>query len=126
MRYIVIQRELCGPIVFAKSFADGSLAVECANDRLTRANINAAFVVGIDIAKDGLYSAIDGAISRYNQQRKRKPNFPRMYFIHGDCGTKLNYDDQNKVLGGMHNENKKLIDQFFGTNPTKFDRLSNG
>ena len=45
MRYIVIQRELCGPIVFAKSFADGSLAVECANDRLTRANINAAFVV---------------------------------------------------------------------------------
>jgi hypothetical protein len=86
--------------------------------------VNAAFVVGLDIAKDGLYSAIDGAISRYNQQRKRKPNFPRMHFIHADCGTKLNYEDQNKVLGGMHNENKKLIEQFFGKNPTKFDRIS--
>ena len=100
------------------------LGIGRGGDTLIYYYVNAAFVVGIDIAKDGLYSAIDGAISRYNQQRKRKPNFPRMYFIHGDCGTKLNYEDQNKVLGGMHNENKKLIEQFFGTNPTKFDRLS--
>ena len=99
------------------------LGIGRGGDTLRYYYVNAAFVVGIDIAKDGLYSAIDGAISRYNQQRKRKPNFPRMYFIHGDCGTKLNYEDQNKVLGGMHNENKKLLEQFFGSNPTKFDRL---
>jgi SAM-dependent methyltransferase len=77
--------------------------------------------VGVDVAKEGLYSAVDGAISRYNQQRKSKPNFPKMYFIHGDCGAKLNYEEQNRVLGGMLPENKQLIDRFFGKNPTKFD-----
>jgi hypothetical protein len=77
--------------------------------------------VGVDIAKEGLYSAVDGAISRYNQQRKNKPNFPKMYFIHGDCGAKLNYEEQNRVLGGMIPENKQLMERFFGKNPTKFD-----
>ena len=100
------------------------LGVGRGGDILRYYYVNAAFVVGIDIAKEGLYSAVDGAISRYNQQRKRKPNFPRMYFIHGDCGTKLTYEEQNRVLGGMNFENKKLITQFFGNNPTKFDRLN--
>jgi len=72
-----------------------------------------ALCVGMDIAKDGLFSPIDGAISRYNQQRKRKANFPKMFFIHADGGTKLNYDDQYKALGGMNQENKQLFDKFF-------------
>ena len=45
MRYVVIHRHVEGPIQFVKSFTDGVIAVDCANDRLTRANINAAFVV---------------------------------------------------------------------------------
>jgi hypothetical protein len=77
--------------------------------------------VGVDIAKEGLYSAVDGAISRYNQQRRNKPNFPKMHFIHADCGTKLNYEEQNRALGGMIPENKQLIERFFGKSPTKFD-----
>jgi SAM-dependent methyltransferase len=87
--------------------------------------VAAALYVGVDIAKEGLYSAVDGAISRYNQQRKKKPNFPKMHFIHADCGTKLHYDDQNRALGGMNQENKILIDKFFNIkSPTKFDVIN--
>jgi len=83
--------------------------------------VAASLYVGVDIAKEGLYSAVDGAISRYNQQRKNKPNFPKMHFIHADCGAKLNYEEQNRVLGGMTPDNKNLMERFFGRNPTKFD-----
>jgi SAM-dependent methyltransferase len=86
-----------------------------------------AFCVGLDIAKDGLFSPVDGAKSRYETQRKRKANFPKMYFIHADCGAKLNYDDQYKALGGMNQENKQLIEQFFSNDTkkqTKFDVIA--
>ena len=86
-----------------------------------------AFSVGLDIAKDGLYSPVNGAVSRYETQRKRKANFPKMYFIHADCGTNLNYDDQYKSLGGMNQQNKQLLDTFFPldqSKQTKFDVLA--
>jgi 2-polyprenyl-3-methyl-5-hydroxy-6-metoxy-1,4-benzoquinol methylase len=86
----------------------------------------AAFVVGFDVSKDGLYSPINGAVSRYNEQRKRKANFPKMYFIHADGSVKLNYDEQYKALGGMNMENKQLFEKFFQSekNSTKFDVIS--
>jgi len=85
----------------------------------------AAFVVGFDVSRDGLYSPINGAVSRYNEQKKRKANFPKMYFIHADGSVKLNYDEQYKVLGGMNLENKQLFEKFFSDkNGTKFDVLS--
>ena len=40
-----------------------------------------AYYVGIDIVKEGLFSAVNGAISRYNNSRRNKPNFPKMDFI---------------------------------------------
>ena len=83
--------------------------------------VSIAYYVGIDIAKEGLFSAVNGAISRYNNQRKNKPNFPKFEFIHADAGTKLTYEDQNRVLGGMNNENRLLINKYFGQNSTKFD-----
>ena len=86
--------------------------------------VAAALYVGADIAKDGLYSAVDGAISRYNLLRKKKPNFPKMEFIHADCGTKLTYDEQNRVLGGMSQDNKKLIEKYFMQNTNKFDVIN--
>ncbi len=98
------------------------IAVGRGGDILKYYYAEVAFCVGLDIAKDGLYSPIDGAISRYNQQRKRKANFPKMYFVHADGGTKFNYDDQYKALGGMNQENKQLFDKFFSDkNGTKFD-----
>jgi SAM-dependent methyltransferase len=80
-----------------------------------------AYYVGVDIAKEGIFSAVNGAISRYNNSRKNKPNFPKMEFIHADCGTKLTYEDQNRVLGGMNNDNRLLMNKYFGSDAKKFD-----
>ena len=102
------------------------MAVGRGGDILKYYYAEVSFMVGLDIAKDGLYSPVDGALSRYEQQRKRKANFPKMYFIQADCGIKLNYDDQYKALGGMNQDNKKLFDQFFSTSKpqTKFDVIA--
>lgn len=85
------------------------------------------YYVGIDIDYNGLASPIDGAISRYTQHRKTHPNFPRMFFIHADAGTALDYDEQVKALGPMSTQNKELMQRFFSKDEnkrTKFDRIS--
>lgn len=85
------------------------------------------FYVGFDVDNNGLISPGDGAVSRYNQFRKTKPNFPRCSFIHADGGTLLNYEDQNKTLGGMDKKNMDLMNQFFSKDPSKrtqFDSIS--
>lgn len=85
------------------------------------------FLVGTDVDNNGIISPSDGAISRYNTQRKKKPDFPRMFFIQADGRALLNYDDQNKALGGMSDKNKQLINQFFSKDDkkrTKFDRIN--
>lgn len=83
--------------------------------------------VGVDIDNNGLIAPIDGAISRYNALRKKKANFPPMYFINADAGILLNSKDQLKAISGMSKENISLIDKCFGfTNGKKFyyDRIS--
>lgn len=83
--------------------------------------------VGIDVDLNGLISPVDGALSRYNQLRKTHPNFPKMFFIHADGRSPLNYDDQLKALGGMSPTNQKLMDQFFSADKSRrkqFDRIS--
>lgn len=85
------------------------------------------FMVATDVDNDSLMSPVDGALSRYNQLRKNKPNFPRMFFIHADGGVLLNLEDQMKTLGGMSDKNKQLIEQFFSKDPkekTRFDRIN--
>jgi len=85
------------------------------------------FYVGFDIVNESLISPIDGAVSRYNQLRKTHPNFPRMFFVNADGGALLNYEDQNKALGGMSPKNKAMIEQFFSSDKSKriqFDRLN--
>lgn len=85
------------------------------------------FYVGIDVDKDGLLSAVDGAVSRYTQLRKTHPNFPEMTFIQADASGILAYDDQNRILGGMDNNNRKNMERFFSIDPNKrtyFDRIN--
>jgi SAM-dependent methyltransferase len=74
---------------------------------------NPDFYVGIDIDDQGLKSPDDGAISRYNNFRKKKPDFPRMYFIQADARAVLDLESQRKVLSGMDNRNESLIKKFF-------------
>ena len=86
-----------------------------------------SFCVGVDIDKQALVGAVDGAMSRYRKMSKSKPGFPKMYFIQADAGAPLNYDDQFRALQGMNKENGDLIKKFFSTDParkTMFDRIN--
>lgn len=80
--------------------------------------------VGIDVAKEGLFSKLDSATSRYNSMRERHPNFPKMEFIHADAGVDLEYEAQNQALGGMRDQNRKLIKTYFDEKPVMFDRIN--
>lgn len=87
----------------------------------------ASFYVGIDLDLEGLISAVDGAVSRYNQLRRSHPNFPKMYFIQADGRALLNYDEQMRALNGMTRENRQMIEKFFPKevkNKTQFDRIN--
>lgn len=85
-----------------------------------------AYYVGIDIDDEGLKSPVDGAISRYNRFRKKKPNYPKMYFLQADARALLNYESQVKILSGMDDINKKLLEKFFPKSGKKslFDIIS--
>lgn len=75
---------------------------------------NVAYYVGVDVDAEGLKSQVNGAISRYNTFKKKKPNFPKMYFIQADARAVLEYDTQVKILS-MDEPNKKLLERFFPT-----------
>ena len=49
--------------------------------------------VGIDLISNNLYSAVDGALSRYNKFKNSTFNFNKWTFIVGDCGIKLNLSE---------------------------------
>ena len=83
--------------------------------------------VGIDKSNADLASPTDGAISRYNQHRKQKPNFPSMFFVNADAGVLLNSEDQLKVIDNTSNQNVGIMKKFFSRNPTMrtmFDRIN--
>lgn len=85
-----------------------------------------AYMVGIDIDAEGFKSPVDGAISRYNAFRKKKPNFPKMYFIQADARALFDYESQIKCLSGMDDMNKKMLQKFFpesGDQKSMFDRI---
>jgi len=85
-------------------------------------------LVGIDIDSNGIHSATDGAYSRYNNLKRKFPQFPKMTFIVADGGARLNLEDQIKSIGSMDDKNKMEIKNIFGeTNsdkPKKFDIMS--
>jgi len=79
-------------------------------------------LVGIDPDLEGLKNATDGAITRYNQQKKTHRNFPPMFWINANPSNILNETEQEKVLGRMNKENRDLINKFFGDKKYIFDR----
>jgi len=85
------------------------------------------YYVGIDLDKNALTSAIDGAISRYNKFRRGKPAYPKMYFVQANAGALLNYEDQFRALSGMDKNNRDLMEKFFSAEQSKkvrFDRIN--
>lgn len=76
--------------------------------------------VGIDIDYDGIYSATDGAISRFNFLKKKFPDFGKVSYLQADAGIELNSKDQSKSIITISSENKTKIDNIFNKN-RKFD-----
>jgi SAM-dependent methyltransferase len=85
-------------------------------------------LVGIDIDSNGIYSATDGAYSRYNNFKRKFPGFAKMTFFVADGGAKLNLEDQIQAIGSMDDKNKQYIRDIFGEKDgdksLKFDIVS--
>lgn len=82
--------------------------------------------VGIDIGYNDLFSSIDGAISRYNNNKRKNKTFPDMEFLLADGSVELNHASQIKSLGKMSDKNKGDLIRIFGKDKnniskTKFD-----
>lgn len=83
-------------------------------------------LVGVEYNREAIYSAVDGLISRYNNYKRKYPNFPKMDFIRGDGRALFDYENQNRALGGMDIESKKLYEKYFPKDISKratFDRI---
>jgi SAM-dependent methyltransferase len=76
--------------------------------------------VGVDVDYEGIYSATDGAISRFNYLKKKFPDFGKVTFLQADGGVKFNSTDQSKALLSISGENKKSIEKVF-TDNKEFD-----
>jgi hypothetical protein len=84
------------------------------------------YLVGIDENEHGIFSATNGAISRYKNMKEKFPSFPKMEYIVADAGVPLNYDNQIRKQGTMNDSNKQNIIKYFGKQSgekihTKFD-----
>lgn len=76
--------------------------------------------VGVDVDFEGIYSATDGAISRFNFLKKKFPDFGKVSYLQADGGIKFDVDSQHKSLTSLSNENKHMIQKVF-KDGKKFD-----
>lgn len=79
--------------------------------------------VGIDIDYYTIFSSTDGAVSRYNEFKKKFPGFGKVQFIHADGAVPFESKKQENKLPNMTEENKQLIDKIFKKNK-QFDCIS--
>lgn len=101
------------------------LAIGRGGDLLKYYHSNVNSVVGLDVNEAGLFSGADAALGRYNNLRKKYPNFTKINFIVADSGLKLDLDNQRNV--GIYNSNNiKLLKQYFGEdeNSTKYETFN--
>jgi SAM-dependent methyltransferase len=78
--------------------------------------------VGIDVDFEGIYSATDGAISRYNFLKTKFPDFGKVSFIQADGGIILDSESQLKAIPNLSKDNIKALDKVF--KDRKFDIIS--
>ena len=79
--------------------------------------------VGIDPDFEGIYSATDGAISRYNYLKSKFPDFGKVTYIQADGGIMFDSGSQLKALPNLSKENISALDRVF-TKDRKFDTFS--
>jgi SAM-dependent methyltransferase len=92
-------------------------------DLLKFYHVRAGYVVGIDPDYEGIYSATDSALTRYKENRRKFPDFPRMDFLQADGGVPFVGKLQEAKLGNMRKDNKDGIDKIF-TKDRKFDIIN--
>lgn len=81
--------------------------------------------VGIEPVRNELYKINpQGFIARLKSMKKKHANFPPSYGIVGSATSLLNIEDQEKAVGRMNDDEKKLFNKFFGNDPTIFDRVN--
>jgi 2-polyprenyl-3-methyl-5-hydroxy-6-metoxy-1,4-benzoquinol methylase len=98
------------------------LACGQASDLSRWINAGYKFVVGIDLSKDNIYKANDGAYARmlkeygrFNKDRRvEKGFFPNIAFAAGDCGMDIRSGD-----AGVDEESKELLRIIMNNNQTK-------
>ncbi len=79
--------------------------------------------VGIDPDYEGLFSATDSAVSRYNFLKSKFPDYGKMVFIQADGSLPLKSEIQSKKLTNMTQDNKNNIDKYFD-GKRKFDMIT--
>ena len=78
--------------------------------------------IGIDIDYYGIYSSTNGAISRYNEFKKKFPDFGKVQWIQADPSVLLTSTYQENRLPNMTSENKQTIEKVF-TKSKQFDNI---
>lgn len=79
--------------------------------------------VGIDVDYEGINSSVDGAISRYNNLKKKFPDFTDAIFLQADGSLPLNINSQSKKFPNLTQENKDNIKKYF-KNEKSFDVIN--
>lgn len=79
------------------------------------------YYVGLDPSYEDIHSTVDGAYSRYNDMKKKFPDFGTMIFLQANPAYLLNEEAQTKVFPNMAKENLKEFNEVFNNKETKFD-----
>jgi SAM-dependent methyltransferase len=81
------------------------------------------FYVGIDVMYEDLNSTTNGAIGRYNQHKKKYPDFTDMVFIQSDAAVPFSSKEQIKRFPNLSAKDKSNLDKIF-TKDRKFDTIT--
>lgn len=82
---------------------------------------NLSFVFGIDNSKDNIENRMDGACSRYLNDRRKFKVMPHCLFVHGDSSRNIRNADAIET-----EKNKQITKAVFGEGPKEKDKLGMG
>ena len=82
---------------------------------------NLSFVFGIDNSKDNIENRMDGACSRYLNDRRKFKVMPHCLFVHGDSSRNIRNTDAIET-----EKNKQITKAVFGEGPKEKDKLGMG
>ena len=82
-------------------------------------------LTGFDPEAEGIYAPANGAISRYQNFKRKMPNMPNYVFLIADATVALNAASQEKSIGAQSDINKDLVSSIFGKdlNSPKYEKF---